>query len=421
MSVRVHFIMPSCLHFRVVCLLSFVVASAQAQTVQTDTLTGRPAPSTRNVPMSEQKDVLDVARRLLPRLHLKEPDTVLLPVGRTFIWVLPELGYSLQTRLLVQLQGNIAYRRAGANVSTIIPTVAYTQNNQLLLATKLNSWTRDNQLNWVGDYRLYHYPQATYGLGTTALPGDELRIDFTYLRIYQSLLKRVGHNLYAGLGYNLDYHWNIRTMTDENAPASIANYQEGVQGRSVSSGIAFNLLYDGRMNSINPEPAFYANLIVRPNFRVLGSDKNYQILSLDMRKYLYFPARSANILALWTYNSFTLGDAAPYLDLPSTGGDTYENSGRGYIQGRFRGRNFLYQEVEYRFPLTHNRLLGGVVFANNQVASEAQTNQFTKMAPAVGAGLRVTTNKYTRLNWAVDYAVGLNGSKGIFFNFGEFF
>ncbi len=388
-------------------------ASAQAQ----DTLGGH-----RNPPLSEQKDVLDMARRLLPRLHLKDEDTTLLPVGRTFVWVLPEVGYSLQTRFLAQIQGNIAYRRPGANVSTVIPALAYTQNNQLLFAIKLNSWTRDNRLNWVGDYRLYHYPQATFGLGTSTLPGDELRIDFTYVRLYQSLLKRVGRNLYAGLGYNLDYHYNIRTLTkDEDGPATIPRYQEGVQGRSVSSGITFNLLYDGRVNSINPEPAFYANLIVRPNFRWLGSDKTYQSASLDVRKYLYFPARSAGLLALWTYSAFTLGDAAPYLDLPSTGGDTYENSGRGYIQGRFRGRNFLYQEAEYRFPITRNRLLGGVAFVNNQFASEPLTNQFTKAKPAAGLGLRLTTNKYTRLNLALDYAIGLNGSSGFFVNFGEFF
>ena len=393
--------------------------TVRAQTTPPDTVAES---SGRSIPLSQQKDMLDVARKLLPWLHLTDEDTTLLPVGRTFIWVLPEFGYSLQTRFLAQLQGNVAYRRPGANVSTIIPAVAYTQNKQLLFATKLNAWTRNNRLNWVGDYRLYHYPQATFGLGTSTRPGDEIRIEFTYLRIYQSLLKKVGRNLYAGLGYNLDYHWNILTLTKEqDGPATIAGYQAGVSGRSVSSGIVVNLLYDGRMNSINPEPAFYANLIARPNLRLLGSDRTYQSLSLDVRKYLYFPARSAGVIALWTYNACTLGDAAPYLDLPSTGGDTYENSGRGYIQGRFRGRSFLYQEVEYRFPITRNRLLGGVAFVNNQVASEPLTNRLAHAAPGAGVGLRLTTNKHTRLNLSLDYAIGLNGSGGFFFNFGEYF
>lgn len=408
---------PSTLLIRFFVLFLLCALPASAQQTQPDTLTNR-----RNPPLSQQKDLLDVGRRLFPWLHLKDEDTTLLPIGRTFIWVVPELGYSLQTGVLGQIQGNIAFRRPGANVSTIIPEVAYTQHKQLFLATKLNTWTRDNRLNWVGDYRLYHFPQATFGLGTSTRPEDELRIDFTYLRLYQSLLLKISPKFYAGLGYNLDYHWNIRTLTkDDDGEATIPGYREGVRGRSVSSGIAFNLLYDGRINSINPEPSFYAHLYFRPNIRWLGSDKTYQSLSLDVRKYLYFPAQSANILAFWTYNAFTLGEAAPYLDLPATAGDTYENSGRGYIQGRFRGRNFLYQEAEYRFPLTRNRLLGGVAFVNNQFASEPLTNQFAKAKPAAGLGLRLTTSKYTRLNLALDYAIGLNGSSGVFVNFGEFF
>ncbi len=403
-------------------LLTRVWVSAQAQVIRSDSVQYRAEEIARNVPLSEQRDVLDVAKKLFPWLPLKDSDTTLLPVGRTFVWVLPELGYSLQTRVLAQIQGNIAYRRPDANISTIIPAVAYTQNKQLLIAVKLNNWTRDNRFNWVGDYRLYHFPQATFGLGTASGAADEVRIDFTYLRIYQSLLKRIGRSLYAGLGYNLDYHYNIRTTANqENGPTTVPAYQEGVQGRSVSSGVVFNLLYDGRINSINPEPAFYANLIFRPNFQLLGSDKTYQTLSLDMRKYLFLPNRSASVLAFWSYNTFTLGSAAPYLDLPCTAGDTYENSGRGYIQGRFRGRNFIYQEIEYRFPISRNRLLGGVAFVNNQLASEPLTNRFTRMAPAAGAGLRLTTNKYTRLNLAVDYAVGMNGAGGFFFNFGEYF
>ncbi len=388
-----------------------------AQTIQHDST----RETARSVPVAEQKDAVDVIRKLAPWLHLKDQDTVLLPVNRVFITVLPELGYSLQTRFLAQVQGIIAYRKLGANVSTIIPAIAYTQNNQILAAIKLNSWTRNNRLNWVGDYRVYKYPQSTFGLGTSSLPNDKRNIDFIHFRIYQSLLKRLRPNLYAGLGYNLDYHMNIRITDNNDQPTAIANYQVGVSGRSVSSGVVFNLLYDGRLNSINAEPSVYAGLIVRPNLRLLGSDNTYQNVSLDLRKYVYLPARSAGVLAIWLYNAFTFGDMAPYLDLPSTGGDTYENSGRGYLQGRFRGRNFLYQEVEYRFPITRNRLLGGVAFINNQIATEPLTNQFVKTAPGGGVGLRVTANKYTRLNLAIDYAIGLNGSGGFFFNFGEYF
>lgn len=387
-----------------------------------DTLPHPASAHRRNVPLSEQRDMLDVARKLVPFLHLKnEKDTVTLPVSRTFAWILPEAGYSLQTRLLVELQGNIAYRRSGANVSTIIPAVAYSQNHQLFFATRLNGWARDNRFNWLGDFRLYKYPQATFGIGTSTKPSDELLIDFTYLRLYYTLLKQVRRNTYVGAGYHLDYHWGIKTLTKDGGQALIPKYQTGTQGTSVSAGVSLNFLYDSRINSQNPEPASYLNVVFRPNFQFLGSDANYQSLMVDIRKYLYLPSWSGALLALWSYNSLTFGGNAPYLDLPGTGEDMYENSGRGYIQGRFRGRAFLYQEAEYRFPITRNRLLGGVVFVNNQLATEATTNALGPFAPGAGAGIRLTSNKFSRLNLAIDYGFGLGGSQGLFFNFGEFF
>jgi hypothetical protein len=408
--------MPTYTRVVLALLMSGTMLITHAQPASLDDST-----RSRIVPLSEQRDLLDVVRKLLPFMTLKNEDTVTMPLGRTFVWLLPVVGYTLQTGFLGQIQGNVMYRRPGANASTIIPAVAYTQNNQLFFATRLNTWTPDNRFNWVGDYRLYKYPQATFGIGTSTKPTDKLNIDFTYLRVYQTLLKRVRPNTYIGIGYHLDYHWNIRTLTSQNDQAIIPNYTVGTQGQSVSSGVSFNLLYDSRMNSQNPEPSSYLNLVFRPNFRALGSDANYQSLTLEGRKYINLPSASDALLALWSYNAFTLGGNAPYLDLPSTGGDMYENSGRGYLQGRFRGRNLLYQEAEYRFPITRNRLLGGVVFVNNQIASEALTNRLGPFAPGAGVGLRLTTNKFSRLNVAIDYGFGLNDSQGIFFNFGEYF
>ena len=180
-------------------------------------------------------------------------------------------------------------------------------------------------------------------------------------------------------------------------------------------------MYDGRINSLNPDPSFYANLVLRTNLKALHSDNTYERILLDVRKYLYFPSRSASTLALWVFGAFTVGSDPPYLDLPFTGGDLYEASGRGYIQGRFRGRNFLYQDAEYRFPFTRNRLLGGVLFVNNQLATAPLSQRLGAFAPGFGAGLRLMANKFSRLNIAIDYGFGLHGSQGFFFNFGEFF
>ncbi len=144
-------------------------------------------------------------------------------------------------------------------------------------------------------------------------------------------------------------------------------------------------------------------------------------LLIDLRHYIPWPRNSENILAFWSYNWLTLGGDPPYLDLPSTGWDTYGNTGEGYIQGRFRSKNMLFVEAEYRFKVTSNGLFGGVVFANAQSFTEWPSNTFQTIAPAAGLGLRVKFNKYSRTNIAIDYGFGQNGSQGVFVNLGEVF
>jgi hypothetical protein len=107
--------------------------------------------------------------------------------------------------------------------------------------------------------------------------------------------------------------------------------------------------------------------------------------------------------------------------LPNTGGDPYSNTGRGYIQGRFRGPNMVYLEGEYRFGITNNGLLGGVVFANAQSFTELASNNFETVAPACGFGIRLKWNKFSKTNVCLDYGFGLNGSGGLFVNLGEVF
>jgi hypothetical protein len=375
------------------------------------------------IPKKTDKDAIDVAGRILHAKWLQKRDTVRKKSGRLYFSGAPSLGYSLTSGAAAIFVGDGAFftsEEEDQKISIVYTDVLYTQKQQFVFRIQSNLWTKSNKFNIVTDWRYYWYPQKTYGLGTDSQLENFVDQTYSYIRLHQTLLKNFKPNWYAGTGFAWDYHYDIvQSGGNEELKDEIQLY--GLGNKSTSTGFLFNLLYDNRINSINPWGGTYANLIYRPNFNFLGSDASWQMLSVDLRKYIPFPRHSENILAFWNYNWFTFGGDAPYLDLPTTGWDSSSNMGRGYIQGRFRSKNLLYLESEYRFKVSRSGLLGGVAFVNAQSVTNYPTNQFNSIALGAGAGLRIKFNKYSRANVCIDYAFGQGGSQGVFVNLGEVF
>ncbi|WP_140466105.1 hypothetical protein [Hymenobacter nivis] len=382
------------------------------------------APAAADSVRRPTQDLGDLVRRVLPpRPARPAPDSGRVrPPRAVAVVVLPAVGYTLEARLLASVTASITFRRPGANVSVFSNTLTYTQNRQLVLSVNGAVWRPANRSLWLSDHRLLHYPQLTYGLGSATRTAGAVAMDYNLLRLHQSYYHRVGPAgaLYAGVGYFLDQRWNITSQGPDGQPlAEIAGYRRGVAGRSTSSGVVASVLRDTRANPLRPAAGeSYLIVVARANLRALASDASYGGVQFDTRRYL--PAgRPGNVLAFWLYGEF-VASSAPYLDLPATGWDTHSVTGRGYIQGRFRGPGLLYGEAEYRFNLTRSRVLGGAVFANAQTVRAPATG-FQRVAPAGGAGLRLCLSKKVGTFLAVDYAVGVQGSRGVFFNLGEVF
>lgn len=58
---------------------------------------------------------------------------------------------------------------------------------------------------------------------------------------------------------------------------------------------------------------------------------------------------------------------------------------------------------------------------NAQFFSKDIKTELSVIAPAYGAGIRISVNKQSGANLCIDYAFGKDGSKGIFVNLGEVF
>lgn len=335
--------------------------------------------------------------------------------------VVPALGYALQSRLAFLISGNIAFRSAPqSRVSTVISSLAYTQNKQITLPIQSSIWSKNNNYNFVGEIRLYKYPQSTFGLGSSSNISNEDPMDYNYVRFSEIALRKISGNFYTGAGYIIDYHADItHTGTTNGVVSDYETY--GPASHTVSSGLTLNGQFDTRDSPINPSEGLYASYEFRENLKALGSTSTWNSLILDVRKYLRFPAASKNVIAFWSYDWLTLSGMPPYLDLPSTLWDASTNAGRGYIQGRFRGAQMVYAETEYRYAITGNGLLGGVVFINAQSFSAAPGTRLQAIQPGYGPGIRIKLNKVSKTNICVDYGFGRQGSRGLFVNVGELF
>jgi hypothetical protein len=295
-------------------------------------------------------------------------------------------------------------------------------NRRYGLPLRSTIWLKDNAWNIQGDIRFLVYPQYTWGLGTSHTNDEKEWVNYEYLRFYQAVLKKMGPHLFAGLGYDLDYHFKIGSDSGVNLE-TFTGYPYGLSGNSLSSGITLNLLYDTRNRNIYPFPGTFLNIVYRMNPGFLGNTHSWQSVFIDVRKYLQLFKQSKpnqqNTLAFWTFLWLNSNTGTPYLDLPSTGWDEYNRSARGFDQNRYRGNALYYFETEYRRDITNNGLFGFVVFSNINTVSGSGT-MFRSWHPAGGLGLRTKFSKVSNTNFAIDYAFS-KGYRTILFNFSETF
>jgi outer membrane protein assembly factor BamA len=395
-----------------------MVKQAKSQTGPADSTQKQ----TANQLKVNQNDLTDVFLRLF-KLSPSIKSTDIVPGEKPVFTIFPAIGYTLQTRYAAILSSNLVFytsTKSNSRLSVLNISPTYSVNKQFIFPVLLNIWLKGDQYNLTGDWRYMKYPQSTYGLGSNSTLDMENPMNFNYLRIYQYLTRKIVYSFTFGLGYTLDYHWNI--SEEGTANGTISDYKKyGVSSQTVSSGLALILAHDSRKNPVNPKQGDNIQIIYRDNMKFLGSESNWQSLLINISKYIPLNKKQTQTLAFWNYDWIILNGKPPYLDLPSTGWDNAYNTGRGFIQGRFRGNAMLYFETEYRFSITRNEILGGVLFSNIETVSGAPSYQFQKLQPGYGLGLRIKLNKKSNTNLAVDYGFGTHGMRGFFVNLGEVF
>ncbi len=372
---------------------------------------------------SKQTDLIDLAKALF---HIDKIHTSTQRQKKIYFSFLPVAGdvpggtgYALITSTTA---GTYLGPHSTTNLSTVTFAPYWNLRDRFGLPLRSSLWLKDNDWNIQGDIRVLVYPQYTWGVGTSHTYSENTLVDDNYIRFYQTALKRIRPYFFAGAGYNLDYRAHIKTNDPVVDLAQFTGYPYGTGSNSVSSGVNLTLLYDTRNNSVNPLPGSYINIVYRINPIFLGSNNDWQSLYADVRKYVSMNPMNKNqqnTLAFWSYFWTVFNGKTPYLDLPSIGWDSYNRSGEGIDQNRYRGKSLFYFESEYRRDITTNGLLGFVVFTDVNTVSGSGT-LFTSWHPAAGTGLRLKFSKVSRTNVGLDFGFS-KGYNALILNVGEAF
>src|SRR5882757_5228536 len=302
----------------------------------------------RTIDTTGRKDLLDIATTLFkfkPRSNYTERKQVyfsILPVSSS----IPGGSKALVTSTTA---GFYLGDRKTTYISSVTFAPYFNLKGRYGLPIHSSVWMPDNTYNVQGDTRFLVYPQYTWGLGGKRSEDDKLLVDFNYIRFYQSVLKRIKPYFYVGIGYDLDYYFNINTRNSNSTVTlkDFTGYQYGTtEGNSFSSGLTLNAVYDTRQNSINPIPGIFASFIYRHNAGFMGSDNNAQSVYMDFRKYISLTdGGPKSVIAMWAYYWTTISHGTPFLSLPGIGNDPYQRSGRGIEQNRYRGEALIYYEA----------------------------------------------------------------------------
>jgi hypothetical protein len=420
--VSIKFIPPISKKFLISFIALLAVVSQSAAQNLISQATKDSLPKEAHLKDLDGTDLTDVIQRILHRPKIKVV-TDSISIKKYNYSLVPAAGYTLQTGFAGIVSANLGfynYESADAKISNIASSLTYSQYNQIILPFTANIWFQNGVYNFVSDNRYISYPSSIYGLGGKTDPNKARTINFSGLKLHNKIVRSFSKNWMLGVGLYYDQFWNI-TVLDPTTKRISNLIQRELGTTETSIGPIVNVMYDSRTNQINPDKGTFLNIVLRDNFKKIGSDNDWQSLLIDTRKFISFPRGSKNVLALWSLEWLTLGGNIPYLIMPSTGWDDQYNTGRGYIQSRFRGRSMSYFESEYRFAISRNGLFGGVVFANVQSFSGELSKTYTTLLPGYGAGIRLKINKHSRTNICIDYGIGKNGTGGFYVNLGEVF
>ncbi len=320
-------------------------------------------------------------------------DTIAAPRGGFVI--APVVYYTPETRLAWGVVG-IHYFRLGtprrfARLSHYRFNLIRTQNKQSVAQVDYELYMPGDRILIDGMAKYSYFPDRFNGIGNRTTDADREAYTSSNWRLQLNLQRRWGDFLFAGMHLET-YDISMRQIASRGQLAT--GRITGSNGGTIS-GLGIFLKWDSRDNTFSPAGGTYASLFLNRFFHILGGGFRFSQLAVDARHYL--PLGGAQVLAVQGVFKTVWGDC-PFQVLPMFGG---LNLLRGYYDGRYRDRNMLAVQAEYRRPLWGRFGLCGFAGAA-QVQAKASLLALDGFHAAAGIGLRYKFNPRENLNVRLD-------------------
>lgn len=288
----------------------------------------------------------------------------------------------------------------GGRTSTLDFIGFGTVEGQYFAAVTPNYYTHGDQYHWYAALSGRFWPANFYGIGNDTSEDDEETYESTKIKVQLGMERRFLDLFYLGPVFAYE---NER-MDIEETGAIEAGQLPGMDG-GVRSGLGATFTLDMRDNLNDARNGYYIaveSLFYEEGF---GSDYRFSEYTLDWRH--YFSLMETSGIALRGYARMMRG-TIPFQDLSSPDGF---NMLRGIENGRYRERDMVSVQAEWRFPVY--KRFSGVAFADTaQVAHEISALRNDGWKYAVGAGVRYALNPAERFNIRLDLSL-VDGGFGV--------
>lgn len=304
--------------------------------------------------------------------------------SRSQFIVYPTVAYSPETSWEIGFSSLLVYyanRDTSNRLSEINGFTFFTLENQYGLWFDNAIYTDKDKWLFLGRVRIQSFPLFYHGIGPNTPEKYLARVDANQVMIKQRALKKIGNNLFFGPEVDFQSTSSVGfAPRNENVDFNLPRGSEG----SVNLGLGLGLVYDSRHNVLNVRDGFFSELAVL--HYSLGSTFNFTNLISDTR--IYRPVGANNVIAAQLLGQFNVGDV-PFNQMALLGG---ERIMRGYYYGRYRDKNQLASQVEYRFlplKLGFTDRIGAAIFGGaGTVFNDFRGFSIDNFVWSAGGGLR---------------------------------